>query len=333
MPYHHQPVLSSDVFRLLQPEPGQTYIDATLGGGGHAMALLQALQPGGRLLGIDRDVIALQAVQQRLNAEADGAIGSTSCVLCHGSFASIGRLAHEAGFTGVDGILFDLGVSSYQLDTAACGFSFRADGPLDMRFDRTGDEPDAAALVAGLSEHELADVIWRYGEERYSRQIARRIVQRRAEQPIRTTGDLADIVARAVTRSAYRAGNGRKRSRGADDQGGIHPATRTFQALRIAVNRELEQLTEALPQAVSLLRPGGRLAVISFHSLEDRLVKQFFRAESGYGGSEAVDQPIRLDIVTRKAVFASEAERQANPRSRSARLRVAERRLELNDFA
>jgi 16S rRNA (cytosine1402-N4)-methyltransferase len=211
----------------------------------------------------------------------------------------------------VDGILLDLGVSSHQLDTPERGFAFGSDGPLDMRLDPTSG-PTAADLVNNLDERELADLIYHYGEERASRRIARWIVEQRQQQPFTTTGELATLVARAVRRSS----KGRQ---------SIHPATRTFQALRIAVNRELEQLEAALPQAVELLQPGGRLAVISFHSLEDRIVKTFFRAESGYGGSEAPDQPVRLRIITKKPLEASEDEVRANPRSRSARLRVAER--------
>jgi 16S rRNA (cytosine1402-N4)-methyltransferase len=222
----------------------------------------------------------------------------------------MGRLAREYGFDEVDAIVLDLGVSSYQLDTPQRGFAFSSDGPLDMRLDPT-QGPTAADLLADLDERELADIIYRYGEERGSRRIARRIVEQRQRQSLTRTSELAELVRKALGGAARR--------------GGIHPATRTFQALRIAVNRELENLEAVLPQAVELLRPGGRLAVISFHSLEDRIVKQFFRAESGYGGSEAPDRPVRLHIVTRKPVTASEAEIQANPRSRSARLRVAER--------
>jgi 16S rRNA (cytosine1402-N4)-methyltransferase len=217
-------------------------------------------------------------------------------------------LARGAGVDVVDGILLDLGVSSHQLDTAQRGFAFSSDGPLDMRLDPTRG-PTAADLVNGLDEVALADIIFRYGEERGSRRIARLIVERRQQAPFTRTAELAALVARAIGRG------GRDR---------IHPATRTFQALRIAVNAELEQLEAALPQAVELLRSGGRLAVISFHSLEDRIVKLFFRAESGYGGS-ANERPARLRIITKKPIEAGEAELAANPRARSAKLRVAEK--------
>lgn len=304
--FQHIPVLLSAVLAALQPRPGACFIDATVGGAGHALPLLQAAQPGGRLLGIDADPAALAAARARLGAAG---LPTASFTLVHGHFAELAALAHQHGFDAVDGILLDLGVSSYQLDTAARGFSFAADGPLDMRLDPRGG-PTAADLVNQLDEQELADVIYRYGEERGSRRIARLIVERRRQAPITTTGELAALVQRAIGRG------GRER---------IHPATRTFQALRIAVNQELAQLEAALPQAVALLRPAGRLAVISFHSLEDRIVKQFFRAEAGYGTSEPLHPP-RLTVLTRKPIVADAAECAANPRARSAKLRVAERR-------
>ncbi len=304
--FQHASVLLYEVCAALQPHPGGVYIDGTLGGGGHALALLRQTQPGGRLLGIDADPAAIQAAGERLGAEFPAA----AFTLSYGNFAEIDKLAAAYGFADIDGIVLDLGVSSYQLDTPERGFSFNADGPLDMRLDPTQGRT-AADLAAELDERTLADVIYRYGEERASRRIARRIVERRQERPVATTGDLASLVAQAV-------GGRRGRER-------IHPATRTFQALRIAVNRELEHLEQALPQAVDLLRPGGRLAVLSFHSLEDRIVKTFFRAESGYGGNAAEDRPIRLKIITRKPIEAGKAEVQSNPRSRSAKLRIAEK--------
>ncbi|NJO04337.1 MAG: 16S rRNA (cytosine(1402)-N(4))-methyltransferase RsmH [Chloroflexaceae bacterium] len=311
-PYAHTPVLLAEVLHFLQPRPGGVYIDGTLGGGGHATAVLQQVHPDGRLLALDADPAALQAVQTRWQAlEQPFAAGSYT--LLQSTFENLETLAHAHGFSAVDGILFDLGVSSHQLDTATRGFSFLAEGPLDMRLDPTA-ETTAADLVNTLDEQALADTIYRYGEERLSRRIARRIVEQRQQQPISTTTELAALVARAV------GGRGTKRGPGA-----IHPATRTFQALRIAVNRELAQLEAVLPQAVRLLRPGGRLAVISFHSLEDRIVKQFFRDESGYGGNEAPDRPVTLQIITKKPVEAGEDETRTNPRSRSAKLRVAER--------
>lgn len=262
------------------------------------------------MLGIDADPAALEAARAHFESLETGTLPSTSYTLAHGNAAEMGRLAREYGFDEVDAIVLDLGVSSYQLDTPQRGFAFSSDGPLDMRLDPT-QGPTAADLLADLDERELADIIYRYGEERGSRRIARRIVEQRQRQPLTRTSELAELVRKALGGAARR--------------GGIHPATRTFQALRIAVNRELENLEAVLPQAVELLRPGGRLAVISFHSLEDRIVKTFFRAESGYGGSEAPDRPVRLRIITRKPLEASEDEVRANPRSRSARLRVAER--------
>jgi 16S rRNA (cytosine1402-N4)-methyltransferase len=303
--FHHVSVLPDEVQGALQPRPGGVYLDGTLGGGGHATALLAAAQPGGRLIGIDADPAALEAARARLEAAG---LPAESYSLHHGRFAEMATIARGAGAPALDGVLLDLGVSSHQLDTAGRGFAFSNDGPLDMRLDPTRG-PTAADLVNGLDEVALADIIYRYGEERGSRRIARLIAERRRQAPITRTAELAALVARAIGRG------GRDR---------IHPATRTFQALRIAVNGELDQLDQALPQAVGLLGSGGRLAVISFHSLEDRIVKLYFRAESGYGGS-ANERPAQLRIITRKPVEAGEAELAANPRSRSAKLRVAEK--------
>lgn len=303
--FQHHSVLPHEVLEALAPRPGGVYLDGTLGGGGHAGAILAAAQPGGRLIGIDADPAALAAAQARLSADG---LPAASFTLHHGRFGDMAAIVHGYGLQTVDGILLDLGVSSHQLDTPGRGFSFAADGPLDMRLDPTGG-PTAADLVNGLDEAALADLIYRYGEERGSRRIARLIVERRAQTPFTGTAELAALVARAIGRG------GRDR---------IHPATRTFQALRIAVNGELEQLEGALPQAVELLRAGARLAVISFHSLEDRIVKLFFRAESGYGGSMNERTP-RLSILTRKPLEAGADEVARNPRARSAKLRVAER--------
>jgi 16S rRNA (cytosine1402-N4)-methyltransferase len=297
--FRHTPVLLSEVLDGLAPRSGGRYLDGTLGGGGHAAAVLEASAPNGRLLGIDADPAALAAAGTRLAAFGERP------TLAHGNFRDIGRLAREQGFEQIDGLLLDLGVSSHQIDTPERGFSFAADAPLDMRLDPTGGAT-AADLVNDTPESELADLIFRYGEERGSRRVARFIAEARRKRSIETTIELAELVTRAL--------GGR--------HGKIHPATRTFQALRIAVNRELESLETALPQAVELLAPGGRMAIISFHSLEDRIVKLFFRAESGYGGTE---QPARLQIITKKPIEASEQEARANPRSRSAKLRVAEK--------
>jgi 16S rRNA (cytosine1402-N4)-methyltransferase len=294
-PFRHVPVLLDAVLDGLQPRTGGRYIDGTLGGGGHAAALLERSSPNGLLLGIDADPAALAAAAERLQPFGE------RIRLAHGNFGALGALAAQAGWQRVDGILLDLGVSSYQLDTAERGFSFQADGPLDMRLDPTEGQT-AADLVNEASETELADLIFQYGEERASRRIARFIVEARRREPFTTTAQLAATVARAL--------GGR--------HGKIHPATRTFQALRIAVNSELDNLERGLEQAVELLQPGGRLAVIAFHSLEDRIVKHFFRAE-------AKAEPARLAILTKKPIEADEAEARSNPRSRSAKLRIAER--------
>jgi len=297
--FRHTPVLLNEVVAGLAPRTGGRYVDGTLGGGGHALAILAASSPAGRLLGIDADPSALAAAAARL------AIYGERSTLVHGNFRDLARLARECDFAPIDGLLLDLGVSSHQLDTPERGFSFANDAPLDMRLDPTRGMT-AADLLNETPERELADLIYRYGEEHGSRRIARFIAEARHKRPIATTGELADLVARAL--------GGR--------HGKIHPATRTFQALRIAVNHELESLEVVLPQAVELLAPGGRIAVISFHSLEDRIVKLFFRAESGYGGAGEA----RLQIITKKPIEASATEARINPRSRSAKLRIAERR-------
>lgn len=301
----HEPVLLQEIVEWLAPKPGGAFIDATLGGGGHSEALLDGSGPDGRLLGLDADGEAIAVARQHLAAYGD------RVTLIQANFAEMERVARERGFAAVDGVLFDLGLSSLQLAEGERGFSFQLEGPLDMRFDATRG-PTAADLVNELSPTDLADVIWRSGEEPRSRRIARAIVARR---PVRSTRELADIVVEAL-------GEG----------GRLHPATRTFMALRIAVNRELTSLEEALPQAVRLLAPGkGRVAVISYHSLEDRLVKQRFRLEA----KDCIcppslpecgcDHRATLRILTRKPIRPSSQEVRDNPRSRSARLRVAER--------
>ena len=301
---------------LLRPRSGGFYVDCTVGAGGHAAAVLRASAPDGRLLGLDADRDALALAAARL--QPFGA----RVVLEHSNYRYLSAVMKRLETPPADGILLDLGVSSMQLDRPDRGFSFRASGPLDMRMDASAGRP-AADLVNELPEAELADTIYQYGEERHSRRIARAIVARRRERRFRTTEDLAAVVEHAVPHPSP----GRVPGRAA----GIHPATRTFQALRIAVNDELDGLREALPQAVDALVPGGRLAIISFHSLEDRIVKQFMQAEAGRCtcppalpvcrcGARA-----RLRIVTKKPVVASAAEQRANPRSRSAKLRVGEK--------
>jgi 16S rRNA (cytosine1402-N4)-methyltransferase len=300
-------VLLDAMLAHLRPRSGGTYIDATFGAGGYARAILEAAPC--RVLAIDRDPAAIAGGEDLERAY------SGRLVLSLGPFADLQELAREAGITAADGAVFDLGVSSMQLDTAARGFSFRADGPLDMRM--SGSGPTAADLIATLGEAELADLLFRYGEERRSRAIARAIVRARAEQPVERTGQLAGIVSRVVPR------------RSGDDK---HPATRTFQALRIAVNEELAELGAGLEAAERLLAPGGRLVVVSFHSLEDRLVKQFLAARAGRAAGTSRHAPGRgpepapsFRLVNRKPVTPGKEEIAANPRARSAKLRAAER--------
>ncbi len=310
----HIPVLLGEVIEGLQVRPGGVYIDATVGAGGHSAAIMSRAE-GGRLLGLDTDPTALGLVAERLS----NYIEQGQVQLIRANFEQLEESATSEGFDQVDGVLFDLGVSSMQLDTPERGFSFRTEGPLDMRLDPQGDVT-AADLVNSLPEGELADLIYKYGEEPASRRIARRIVEERARAPITTTSQLANIVSRAL--------GGRVAGR---TRNPIHPATKTFQALRIAVNRELDVLERGLEAAVNLLRPGGRLAVISFHSLEDRAVKQFIRqAQKGcicppeYPVCVCGRQPT-LKAINAKPIEATQEEAQANPRSRSAKLRVAER--------
>ena len=303
----HRPVLLFETVGLLRPERGGLFVDATLGLGGHSEAVLEA-SADARVLGIDRDREAL-----RLAAERLARFGPRFRAV-HANFREIGRVMSEAGEGGAAGILADLGVSSLQFDTPERGFSFRHDAPLDMRMDAGGDEETAAELLEHLPEEEIARIIYEYGEERRSRRIARWIVERRERgEPLKTTGELADLVARAV---------GHKRG----DR--IHPATRTFQALRIAVNRELEGLDEFIETAVALLEPQGRLAVISFHSLEDRVVKRTFRRLAGQCECDP-RSPVcncgarrEVEILTRRPVVAGDEEVAENPRARSAKLRA-----------
>lgn len=286
---------------MLAPREGGTYVDATFGAGGYTRLILAT--PGTRVIGIDRDSTAI-AGGAGLVEQAGGRL-----TLVENRFS---RIEDICAAQGVDGIVMDVGVSSMQLDSAARGFSFRFDGPLDMRMGNVG--PTAADIVAQASERSLADVIYIFGEERHSRAVARSIVAARKEQPITTTRALADIVARVV------------RSKPGD----IHPATRTFQALRILVNEELDELEQALTAAERVLKPGGRLAVVSFHSLEDRIVKTFLAERSKTGGGsrhlpEVAQQKPSFELLNRKPVVAAEVEIEANPRARSAKLRGAER--------
>ncbi len=286
--FHHVPVLLEPALRHLRPAPGDRFLDATLGGGGHAEALLRILGKGGCLLGCDRDPEAVEAARERL-----GRLGAR-IEIRQADFARAGEWIPKAS---LDGILLDLGVSSHQLDQAERGFSFSRDGPLDMRMD-PGLERTAADLVNDLPAEELAGILYRYGGERRSRRLARAVAEHRSRQRIERTVELAELIQRALP------GRGR-----------IHPATRAFQALRMAVNREIESLEEGLAVLGGLLRPGGRMAVISFHSEECRRVKRYGDGEKGRG----------MEWVARKAVRAAPEEIRANSRSRSARLRVLER--------
>jgi len=289
----HAPVMVAETVTLLEPSRGGLFVDCTVGLGGHTRALLEA--GATRVLGLDRDPAALALAAESLAAWRD------RVELVHGDFRELGSVLDARGVHEVDGALADLGVSSMQFDTAGRGFSFRRDEPLDMRMDQT-QGPTAADLLADVEEEELANVIFQYGEERFSRRIARRIVETRQTAAIATTGQLAQIVRRAVPRKGYQR---------------IDPATRTFQALRIWVNRELDGLDAFLVEASRRLRAGARLAVITFHSLEDRIVKHVFRALAA--GEMA------LRVLTRKPVTPAEAEVARNPRARSAKLRAIER--------
>ena len=301
----HVSVLLEEVLAALRPAPGGKYIDLTVGAAGHARALLERSSPTGRLLAIDADPQAVEYARAVLAAFGERA------VVRQGFFDDLAALARGEGFVAVDGIVADLGLSSRQLAAGERGFSFQYEGPLDMRLDPSSQTTTAADLVNGLAERELADLFYRYGEERQSRAIARAIVRHR---PLHTTTELAALIARTV-----------------GQHGRIHPATRVFQALRIAVNDELGALERMLPQAIDLLAPGGRLAVIAFHSLEDRIVKECFRREARgcICPTEALvctcgHRP-RIQTLTRRPIVPSAEESAKNPRSRSARLRVVEK--------
>jgi 16S rRNA (cytosine1402-N4)-methyltransferase len=314
--------MPAEVLHWLAPRAGGLYVDATVGLGGHAAAVVRATGGSATVIGLDQDPDALALAGQRLSALASE-IGRRDCFrLARANFRDLRSVLRSLGVSerGCDGVLFDLGVSSLQLDCPERGFSFRAEGPLDMRMDP--DEPTAAAdLLQSLPESELARIFYEFGEERFSRRIARRIVEARRRQPLRTTRDLAELVRRAVPR-------------GSDTH--LDPATRTFQALRIAVNRELELLEPALRDACDALAPGGRLVVLAYHSLEDRIVKRTFEWLSGrcrcppeLPACQCGAAP-RLTILTRKPVTPSETEIRANPRARSAKLRAAFRIEEVN---
>lgn len=300
----HTPVLYQNVLLHLNLRSGGHYIDGTVGAGGHAAGILEGTSPNGKLLGLDRDPVSLELARQYLQDFGE------RLELRHASYAQMQEIARSLGWANVDGILLDLGLSSMQVDQAERGFSFVREGRLDMRFDPTTGQ-NAHEMVNGLSEEDLRDILWRFGEEPKARAIAKAIV---AARPLQTTTELAAVIASAA---------GRKRK-------GVHPATRSFQAIRIAVNDELEQLKIGLKQGVELLAPGGRLAVIAFHSLEDRIVKNYLRDES----RDCIcppevpvcvcDHKARLRLITRRVIKPGVDEIEANPRARSARLRVAE---------
>jgi 16S rRNA (cytosine1402-N4)-methyltransferase len=287
----HVPVLAAETLTWLRPAAGQVFVDGTVGGGGHARLLADGVGKDGRVIGLDRDPMALEIARARLSG--------LPVELEHANYADLPELLSERGMATVDGIVLDLGLSSDQLASEDRGFSFNSSGVLDLRFDTTRGEP-AWKLIERLSDEHLADVIYQHGEERYSRRIARRIVERRQSAPIKTAAELAELVRGAVPRGRHER---------------IDPATRTFQALRIAVNDELKWLSIALRRLPDCLRPEGRMAVISFHSLEDRLVKEAFRGDE------------RLAVLTRRPIRAGDAETASNPRARSAKLRVAERKI------
>lgn len=306
----HTPVLLSETLKAMAVQPGGRYIDCTLGGGGHAVAILEHSAPGGQLLGIDADPRAIEIARERLKPY------QSSTLLVNDNFVNLQSICIKYDYFPVHGILFDLGLSSMQLEGNARGFSFMHDDPLDMRFS-PGQKVTAAEIVNGSPEARLAQIIRAYGEEFQANRIAREIIKAR---PVKTTAQLAAIIEKAVGR-----------------RGKIHPATRTFQALRIAVNRELEHLESALKQAVDLLGYEGRLVVISYHSLEDRIVKQFMQTEAK-GCICPPSTPVcvcghtpRLRLINRKVIVPSEEEISLNPRSRSARLRAAERIVNQSD--
>ncbi len=311
----HIPVLLDEVIEQLAPKPGDIILDGTLGGGGHTQKLLEWVGPTGHVIGIDRDPLAVAETEARLNLVTTSQLADSSlseplpheCLTAPqrqpsltaftGNYASAPEILKELGIEAVNGIVLDLGLSSDQLADRDRGFSYQSSGPLDLRFNSLVGEP-ASRILNRLSERHLADLIYEFGEERFSRRIARKIVETRRREPMETAEQLARLVRSCVPRSKHHD---------------IDPATRTFQALRIAVNEELKWLKIAMARLPGLLVPGGRIAVISFHSLEDRIVKQSLRDH------------LDCKVLTKKPITASDAERQANPRSRSAKLRVAER--------
>ncbi len=316
MEYRHTPVLLAEVIQHLSPHPGSIVVDCTLGGAGHAKRLVDLIAPTGILVGIDQDDAALDAAASTLRLGQQAHPAKT--VLLKGNFGDLDDLLSQAQIPYVDAFLFDLGVSSPQLDVASRGFSFKADAPLDMRMDPGQQTLTAAEVIATYDEADLARIIRDYGEDRWASRIAAFITAARARRPIETTSDLVDVIKAAVPASARRSGG--------------HPAKKTFQALRIEVNGELDMLQRGLEAAVRWVAPGGRIAVISYHSLEDRIVKRVF-ADNAQGCTCPPDMPVCtcgnepvLRILTRRAIAPSAEEIEQNPRARSAKLRVAEKR-------
>jgi 16S rRNA (cytosine1402-N4)-methyltransferase len=305
--FSHIPVLRDEAVQMLSPRDGGVYLDGTFGGGGYARAILDSAAC--TLVAIDRDPAAVARAQDFYTAYPE------RFSICEGRIGNLAALLEARGVTGLDGAVFDLGVSSYQIDDPARGFSFRQNGPLDMQMGSSGNS--AAQIVNLCPESELADILYEYGDEKASRKIAKAIAERRRSQKFETTSDLAGVI-RSVVRP---------------DKSGIDPATRSFQALRIAVNEELSDIEAALTQAAAMLKPGGRLVVVSFHSLEDRIVKNFFSQAAGRMPAASRHDPAgyarpeaaRFELVTRKAVGPGADEMRANPRARSAKLRAMQR--------
>ncbi|MBM6907117.1 16S rRNA (cytosine(1402)-N(4))-methyltransferase RsmH [Collinsella intestinalis] len=311
--YRHEPVMLQEVLETLSLAPGSTVCDCTLGGAGHSSRMAQAVGEEGLLIGIDQDDMALEAAGKRLDAEAPGVPHK----LLKGNFGDLDRLLVSAEVPGVDGFLFDLGVSSPQLDIPERGFSYNEDAPLDMRMDPSNNTLTAADVINTFDGPDIARALRTLGDEKYAREIAREICRRREVKPIETTGELVDAIKAAIPAAARRHGH--------------HPARKTFQAIRIVVNRELDVLEEGLEAAIRWLNPGGRICVISYHSLEDRIVKHTFQ-EMSRGCTCPPDLPVctcgnvpTLRVITRKPLVASTEEVQRNPRARSAKIRVAER--------
>lgn len=303
MSQYHIPVMLEETIKYLRVKPGLWYVDCNLGGGGHTEGILKA---GGKVLGIDLDPDSIKEVAKNHNLEVketDGGLwaNSDNLILAQSNFSNLKQVVEQAGIKPVSGVLFDLGVSSYQLEEPGRGFSFNTEAPLDMRMDLTHMQISAKDLINGLREDEMIDLFKNYGEERFAKPIAKKIVQYRQKKSIETTNELAQIILSV----RHRSGSDR-----------THPATRVFQALRIAVNDELDSLKQVLPQALEVLNPGGRLVVISFHSLEDRIVKNFMKDE---------EQNNSIKIITQKPIEPTEEEVSQNPRSRSGKLRAAEK--------